>query len=146
VTDSRTYPDRPHLAVSAAILRDGRMLLVRRARAPALGLFTLPGGGVEAGETLAEALVREVHEETGMTVEPFAPAGHREVIVRDAANKIERHFVVFAFAARWIAGEPVLNEELAEARWVGPAELAALPTTEGLAAIVATAFELAKAV
>jgi ADP-ribose pyrophosphatase YjhB (NUDIX family) len=145
VTD-RTYPDRPHLAVSAAILREGRVLLVRRGRAPALGLFTLPGGGVEAGETLAEAVVREVREETGMTVEPFAPAGHREVVVRDAANRVERHFVIFAFAARWIAGEPALNEELMEARWVAPGELAGLPTTEGLAGIVATAFAAAKAV
>ncbi len=127
--------------MSAAILRDGQVLVVRRAQAPAAGLFTLPGGGVEAGETLTTAVVREAREETGLTIEPFAPAGHSEVIVCDAANRVERHFVIFAFAARWIAGEPALNEELSEARWVRPAELAMLPTTEGLAGIVATAFE-----
>jgi ADP-ribose pyrophosphatase YjhB (NUDIX family) len=128
--------------VSAAILRDGQVLLVRRARAPAQGLFTLPGGSVEAGETLTEAVVREAREETGLTIEPFALASHRDVIVRDAADRVERHFVILAFAARWVAGEPVLNEEISEARWVGPAELATLPTTEGLAVVVATAFEL----
>jgi len=143
VSDLRTYPDRPYLAVSAAILRERRVLLVRRARAPAQGLFTLPGGVVEAGETLAAAVVREAREETGLAIEPFATAGQREVIVRDAANRVERHFVIFSFAARWIAGELVLNEELAEARWIQPAELATLPVTEGLAEIVAAAFDLA---
>jgi ADP-ribose pyrophosphatase YjhB (NUDIX family) len=136
------HPDRPWLAVSAAIMRQGQILLVKRARMPAAGLFTLPGGRVEAGETLIEAVLREVREETALTIDPFALAGHREVITRDAAGRVERHFVVLAFAARWIAGEPVLNEELAEFRWVQPTELATLPITEGLADIVASAFKL----
>jgi ADP-ribose pyrophosphatase YjhB (NUDIX family) len=141
MTDPRTYPDRPYLAVSAAILHEGRVLLVRRARNPAQGLFSLPGGVVEAGETLSEAVMREVREETGLVVEPFAPAGQREVITRDAANRIERHFVIIAFAARWIAGELSLNEELAEARWVLPCDVPALPATDGLVEVVAAAFE-----
>lgn len=123
-------------------MRQGQILLVKRARMPAAGLFTLPGGRVEAGETLIEAVLREVREETALTIDPFALAGHREVITRDAAGRVERHFVVLAFAARWIAGEPVLNEELAEFRWVQPTELATLPITEGLADIVASAFKL----
>src|ERR1700689_4375459 len=69
---SRTYPTRPYLAVSAAIFREGRVLIVRRARPPAHGLYTLPGGGVELGETLEEAVAREVREETGLEVEPRA--------------------------------------------------------------------------
>jgi 8-oxo-dGTP diphosphatase len=138
-TDPRAYPDRPYLAVSAAIVRDGQVLIVRRARPPAHGVYTLPGGVVEAGETLFEALTREVREETALEVEPVGLAGHREVIVRDAQGRLERHFVILAFAARWIAGEPHLNEELAEARWLHPEELAGLPTTEGLAPIVAAA-------
>jgi 8-oxo-dGTP diphosphatase len=68
-------------------------------------------------------------------------AGTREVIQRDGENRIERHFVILAFAARWRAGEPGLNAELAEARWLRPSELRALRTTEGLAEIVAAAFE-----
>jgi ADP-ribose pyrophosphatase YjhB (NUDIX family) len=141
VADPRAYPDRPYLAVSAAVIRDGHVLVVRRARPPAHGLFTLPGGAVEAGETLAEAVVREVREETALAIEPVALAGFREVIMRDAEDRIKRHFVILAFAARWIAGEPKLNEELAEARWLRPAGLAGLATTEGLADIVAAAFE-----
>jgi ADP-ribose pyrophosphatase YjhB (NUDIX family) len=136
VAEDRTYPTRPFLAVSAAILRDGKVLVVRRARAPANGLFSLPGGVVEAGETLREAVMREVMEETAITIEPVSLAGFRETIVRDSNDKVERHFVILPFAARWLAGEPVLNEELGEWRWVDPSEVAALPTTPGLSEII----------
>ncbi len=139
--DPRAYPERPILAVSAAIIRDGRVLLARRNRGPAYGLWTLPGGGGAAGETLTEALIREIDEETRLTIEPVALAGHREVLVRDDAGKVERHFVILCFASRWIRGEPVLNEELAEANWLQPADLASLKTTDGLRDIVAAAFE-----
>ena len=139
--DERTYPQRPYLAVSAAIIRDGKVLVVRRARQPALGIFTLPGGGVETGETLMQAATREVREETSMDIEPVALAGHREAIVRDAQGRVERHFVIPCFAARWLSGEPVLNEELDDARWLDPAALLGLRTTEGLAEIVAAAIE-----
>ena len=121
MADARAYPARPFLAVSAAIVRDGHVLVVRRARPPANGLFSLPGGVVEAGETLHQALQREVMEETGITIEPVALAGFRETISRDAEDRVERHFVILPFAARWITGEPRLNEELSEARWVRPA-------------------------
>jgi 8-oxo-dGTP diphosphatase len=141
VADERSYPARPILAVSAAILRDGKVLLARRARGAATGLFSLPGGVVEVGETLIEAIVREVREETSLTIEPVALAGYREAITRDRQGRIERHFVILPFATRWLAGEASLNEELSEARWLHPAEIAGLPTTEGLAEIVATAFE-----
>jgi ADP-ribose pyrophosphatase YjhB (NUDIX family) len=141
MADERIYPQRPYLAVSAAIIRDGKVLVVRRARQPALGIFTLPGGGVETGETLMQAVTREVREETSMDIEPVALAGHREAIVRDAQGRVERHFVILCFAARWLSGEPVLNEELDDARWLAPAALSSLRTTEGLAEIVAAAIE-----
>jgi 8-oxo-dGTP diphosphatase len=141
-TDPRAYPTRPHLAVSAAIFRADRVLIVRRAREPGLGLYTLPGGGVELGETLQEAVVREVREETGLDVEPLALAGYRQVIVRDADGRIERHFVLLPFASRWTGGEVVLNAELSEAQWLLPAELAGLSTTDGLADIVGAAWKV----
>jgi ADP-ribose pyrophosphatase YjhB (NUDIX family) len=139
LADERLYPKRPFLAVSAAILRDGKVLVVRRARKPALGVYTLPGGVVEAGETLEQAVVREVKEETALDIAPVTLAGHREVVIRDGEGRVERHFVILCFAARWLGGEPALNEELDEARWVDPAELAGLKTTDGLADIVAAA-------
>lgn len=139
MADDRLYPQRPFLAVSAAILRHGKVLIVRRARKPALGVYTLPGGVVEAGETLEEAVRREVREETALDIEPVTLAGHREVIIRDAQGRTERHFVILCFASRWLAGEPQLNDELDEARWIEPGDLAGLKTTEGLAEIVAAA-------
>src|SRR5471030_937969 len=94
MNDQRTYPQRPFLAASAAIMRDGKVLVVRRARKPALNLYTMPGGVVEAGETLFEAVKREVREETALEIEPVALAGHREAILRDEDGKVERHFVI----------------------------------------------------
>ncbi len=138
---ARTYPTRPYLAVSAAIFRDGRVLIVRRGRPPAHGLYTLPGGGVELGETLQEAIIREVREETGLAIAPLGLVGFREAIARDAAGRVERHFVILPFAAHWVGGEIALNEELAEADWRKPDALAELKTTEGLAEIVAAAAE-----
>ena len=139
MSDPRSYPDRPILAVSAVVWRAGRFVVVRRARPPAQGVFTLPGGGVEAGETLKQAVERELREETGLIIEPIDLAGHREVIMRDAEGRVARHFVILAFAALWREGELTLSEELAEARWIDAGELAGLPTTEGLAEIVAAA-------
>jgi 8-oxo-dGTP diphosphatase len=136
---SRTYPTRPYLAVSAAIFRDGKVLLVRRARAPAHGLYTLPGGGVELGETLEQAVIREVREETALDVAPVELVGFRQAIAHDAEGRIERHFVILPFAARFIAGKITLNEELAEAHWVSPEAVAGFKTTDGLSQIVIAA-------
>src|SRR5579863_2839802 len=109
-TEVRIYPTRPFLAVSAAIFRDGRVLIVRRAQSPANGLYTLPGGVVELGETLIEAVMREVREETSLKIEPHGLAGYRQLIARDASGRIERHFVILPFAARWLSGEIALND------------------------------------
>jgi ADP-ribose pyrophosphatase YjhB (NUDIX family) len=137
--DARIYPQRPFLAVSAAIARGGRLLVVRRARKPALSLYSFPGGVVELGETIAQAVLREVREETALAIVPVSLAGFREAIERDADGRVQRHFVILCMAARWISGEPMLNEELDDARWVTPEELTALQTTEGLAAIATAA-------
>lgn len=139
MADERSYPQRPYLAVSAAIFRGGKVLIVRRARKPALNLYTLPGGAVEVGESLTDAVIREAREETSLEIEPVSLAGHREAIMRDKENRIERHFVILCFASRWLKGEPILNSELDDARWIDPAELSAYRTTEGLAEIVAAA-------
>ena len=140
MSDLRAYPQRPILAVSAAIFRDGKVLMVRRARKPALGVYTLPGGGVETGETLIEAVMREVREETALEIEPVALAGYREAIVRDAQGRRRtpfRHLVLCRALARRRAGAQRGTRRRALAR---PAELPALRTTEGLAEIVAAAF------
>jgi ADP-ribose pyrophosphatase YjhB (NUDIX family) len=136
---SAASPDpasRPQLAVSAAIFRDGKLLLVRRARSPGKGFYSLPGGMVEFGESLSVALHREVDEETALKVEIVALAGWREVLPTQVGHG---HYVIMSFAARWIAGEPVLNEELDDFKWLMPDALGDLELTDGLPDIVKAA-------
>ena len=137
MSEDRTYPPRPFLAVSAAIIRDGKVVIIRRGAGMASGIYSLPGGVVEVGETVREAIIREVREEVGMTIEPLEPAGYREMIARDADGRVKRHFVILCFAARWIAGEPVPDmTEIAEAAWRYPEEVDGLETTDGLREII----------
>lgn len=135
-------PGHPQLAVSAAIFRGGEVLLVRRARSPAKGFYSLPGGRVEFGESLHQALAREVDEETGLAIDIAGLAGWREVLPAAAGAG---HYLIMSFAARWTAGDPVLNDELDEYRWVVPdavAGLGALKLTGGLEEIIQAAARL----
>lgn len=135
-------PVWPRLAVSAAIFKDNRFLLVQRARAPALGIWTLPGGRVEFGEGLHQALTREVQEETGLSIAIIGLAGFREALPNPARHQ-PGHFVILPFAARWASGAVNLNEELGDFRWITPGELGGFKTTEGLAEVVDNAARLA---
>ena len=124
------------LAVSASIFRDGKVLIVRRAKPPAKGLYSLPGGRVEFGETLHQALHREIHEETALEVEIIGLAGWREILPAPGNNS---HYLILSFASRWTEGAPHLNDELDDFRWVVPAEIRAYSTTEGLEDIIRAA-------
>ena len=127
---------RPQLAVSAAVFRDGKVLIVRRARSPSKGVYSLPGGRVEFGETLHAALHREVAEETALKIEIVDLAGWREVV---PAAEGGGHYVIISFAAHWQSGEVVLNEELDDHRWLAPDALGEFKTTPGLEDIIQSA-------
>ena len=129
-------PSHPQLAVSAAIFRDDKILLVRRARSPAKGFYSLPGGRVEFGESLHTALHREVDEETGLKVEVIGLAGWREVLPGTSGGG---HYLIMSFAARWTSGEPVLNDELDDFRWLAPDALGDLNLTGGLLEVIRSA-------
>jgi ADP-ribose pyrophosphatase YjhB (NUDIX family) len=129
-------PSRPQLAVSAAIFRDDRILLVRRARSPANGFYSLPGGRVEFGETLHTALHREVLEETALEIEIVGLAGWREVLPTTSGGG---HYLIMSFAARWTRGEPRLNDELDDFKWLAPDALGDLRLTDGLAEVIRSA-------
>jgi len=135
-------PARPQLAVSAAIFRDGKVLLVRRARSPAKGFYSLPGGRVEFGESLHGALHREVDEETGLKVEILGLAGWHEVL---PSSRGAGHYLIMSFAARWRANEPRLNEELDDFKWLAPETAGLLKLTGGLIEVLATARRLIQA-
>jgi ADP-ribose pyrophosphatase YjhB (NUDIX family) len=135
-------PTHPQIAVSAAIFRDGKVLLTRRARSPAKGFYSLPGGRVEFGESLHEALKREVDEETGLEIEVVSLAGWREVL---PAAPGAGHYLIMSFAVRWLAREPSLNDELDDFRWIAPDALASLgdlKMTGGLEEIIQSAHRL----
>ncbi len=129
---------RPQLAVSAGIFRNDQVLLIRRGREPARGLWTFPGGRVEFGETLEQAVTREISEETSLSIEVVSLAGWREM-VPPPEQAARGHFVVMSFAARWTGGEVVLNEELEEFAWIDPGDVTRYPRTEGLEIIMASA-------
>ena len=130
---------RPQIAVSAAIFRDGKILLVRRARSPAKGFYSLPGGRVEFGETLHAALHREVDEETALKIEIVDLAGWREVVPGPTGGG---HYLIMSFAARWVAKEPVLNDELDDFKWLPPDALGDLELTGGLREVIQSARRL----
>jgi len=133
---SPPQPPHPQLAVSAAIFRDGKILLVRRARSPAKGFYSLPGGRVEFGETLHGALHREVDEETALKIEIVDLAGWREVVPGTSGGG---HYLIMSFAARWASGEPVLNDEHDDFKWLAPDALGDLKVTGGLQEIIEAA-------
>jgi ADP-ribose pyrophosphatase YjhB (NUDIX family) len=121
-------------AVGAIIFDDdGRVLLVRRGKPPAKDLWSVPGGKVEAGETLAAACAREVREETGLDVDVGA-----EVVVVERSGE-GYHYVIHDFLARVRGGTLAAGDDSAEARWVTLDEAAGLPTTEGLLPVLRAA-------
>jgi ADP-ribose pyrophosphatase YjhB (NUDIX family) len=139
---SAIQPSHPQLAVSAAIFRDDKILLVRRARSPGKGFYSLPGGRVEFGESLHTALHREVDEETALKIEIVDLAGWREVLPAASGSG---HYLVMSFAARWSSGEPVLNDELDDFRWLPPDALGDLQMTGGLQEVIQSARRLVRA-
>ena len=115
---------------------------MRRARAPARGFYSLPGGRVEFGESLHTALHREVDEETSLKIDIIGLAGWREVLPSSSGGG---HYLIMSFAARWVAKEPVLNDEHDDFKWVQPNEIGGFRLTGGLEEVVTSALELISA-
>jgi mutator protein MutT len=134
--NDREYPTRPFLAVGTIVVRDGRVLLARRGKPPGLGKWSVPGGAVDAGETLADAARREVHEECGIEVELTDTVEVIERITRDDTQRVRFHYVIVDYIARWVAGEPHPTPEASEVAWFRPEELAALDITPGSTEVI----------
>jgi 8-oxo-dGTP diphosphatase len=119
---------RPEVAVGAVAVDHGRLLCIRRGRGPGAGLWSLPGGRVEAGESLYEAVVREVMEETNLEVVVDQFLGHVERIADSY------HFVILDFAVTLLAPDtdPVAGDDAAEAKWVPFEDLGGLRLVDGL--------------
>lgn len=127
---AKEYPAHPIPACNA-LIRDGeRVLLVLRGRPPFQGYWSLPGGGVEVGETLAEAVEREVREETGLLVESTRFLGYADAINLDGADRVQFHYVIMHFEARLLGGTLIAGDDAADVRWVTPTEARQLLITD----------------
>ena len=127
--DSRINPQRPFLAVSVAVFRGERVLLAQRADH---GRWSLPGGLVEAGESLDEAALRELVEETGVVAAEPVFSHFHEIIDRDAVGNLRHHYVIAVYAARWMAGDGIISPEAREIGWFASGDIGALNATDGL--------------
>ena len=113
----REYPARPIVGIGVVVLRPGAVLLVRRGKPPNMGDWSLPGGAQELGETTEEAARRELMEETGVTVGPLTLATTVDTIRRDAAGRVQYHYTIIDFAARWLDGTAAAGSDVSEALW-----------------------------
>ena len=138
----REYPDRPLLGVGAVIVRDDNVVLVRRAHAPRLGEWSIPGGLVELGETLRQAAEREALEETSLVVEAGDVLEVFESITPDAAGKINFHYVVVDFFCRLKSGELCAGADARQALWANKDGLNAFDLTDSTLNVLRKAFSI----
>jgi ADP-ribose pyrophosphatase len=124
------YPDHPRVAVGAIVIKEGRVLLVKRNKPPGEGLWAIPGGRVELGETLQQAAEREIKEETGLTIQASDIVYTFEVIETDDAGRPRFHYVIVDLTAEYVEGELSPSDDASEARWVSSQELESLPLSQ----------------
>jgi 8-oxo-dGTP diphosphatase len=114
----RKFPDLPIVGVGGVIFEGDRVLLVKRGKEPGLGQWSIPGGVVQVGETLKEAVVREVREETHLEVEALGLAKVLERIFRDPDGRVAYHYVLVDFLCRRLGGTVQADSDAQEASWV----------------------------
>ena len=139
--DSRWYPQYPMIGVGALVLKEGRMLLVKRSQEPSKGKWSVPGGRLELGETISEAVKREVLEECGVQIEIVRILNVMDNILRDDDGRIRYHFVLIDLLANYLSGEPEAQSDAEECRWVTPAELAKVDMNPRLRDVIMRAIQ-----
>ena len=116
--DRTLYPVSPIPAVAVVVTRGDKVLLIKRGKEPRKGTWTVPGGSVELGETLAEAAAREVREETGINIEAGRPFTAIDAIYHDQEGGLKFHYVIIYMEASYLNGKPEASDDAQEARWV----------------------------
>jgi 8-oxo-dGTP diphosphatase len=119
----REYPESPVVGVGAVVIKDGKVLLVKRGVDPKKGLWAIPGGSLKLGETLQEGAEREIMEETGITIRAKEPVYSFDFFERDGDGRVRFHYVIVDMMADYIGGEVQGADDALEARWVSPDEL-----------------------
>jgi 8-oxo-dGTP diphosphatase len=126
----RVYPNVPRVGVGAIVIHDDRVLLVRRGISPSKGLWAIPGGHVELGETMQETAEREILEETGLVVKAGEPVYAFDLIEHDDDGRIRFHYIVVDLMADYVSGEPKGGDDALEARWLSWEEIKTLPVSD----------------
>ena len=132
----RSYPDRPFTAVGAVVVKDGQVLLIRRGKAPSYGIWSIPGGAVHLGESLRVAARREIREECSIEIDLTDVLEAVDRITRDAEGRVQYHYVVIDYLARWASGDLTACSDCLEARWVPPSDLSLFQMTSGTADVI----------
>jgi len=128
----REYPTSPLPSCHALVRWQGQILLVRRGHAPLQGYWGLPGGGVELGETVEAAVVREVEEETGLRTRVTRFLGYTDAIEHGEQGRVRWHYVILYFEAEPTGGHLKAADDADMVRWVTPAEAGALQLTDAV--------------
>ena len=143
-SDRREYPERPIVGVGAVIVRDGRVLVVRRRFEPLAGRWSLPGGTLELGETLEAGVAREMREETGLDVEVGPVIEVFDRILLDEARRVRYHFVLVDYLCWPVGGELRPGSDVDSAIFVDPAGLGPYDLTVKARAVIDRALDLAR--
>jgi 8-oxo-dGTP diphosphatase len=138
----RQFPERPIVGVGAVIIDDDRVVLVRRAHEPLKGEWSLPGGTVEVGETLAEAVAREAREETGLDVRVGSLLEVLDRVHRSAEGQVEYHFVLLDYRCTVVSGTLAHGSDASDACWARRDDLARYGLSDAAMRIIAKALEL----
>jgi ADP-ribose pyrophosphatase YjhB (NUDIX family) len=136
--EARRYPERPIVGVLAVVIREDRVLVVRRANPPMSGRWGFPGGVLELGETVAQGAMRELAEETGVKAEAAGPLTVIDTIDRDEEGRVRYHYTLVAVIGTWQSGEGVAGDDADEVAWLTRAEIVeqGLPTAPALLALI----------
>lgn len=140
MSESRRYPRHPLLGVGALMFEGDRILMAQRGKQPLMGLWSLPGGLVETGEPLVDAVCREVREETGLQVTPLGVLEIFERIMRDAEGAPEYHYVLVDYICRITGGDLCAGDDVCGVEWVRRRDLKKLEITEGTLAVIEKGF------
>lgn len=141
MSDNRRYPARPIAGVGALIIDNDRILLVERGHEPMKGYWSLPGGAVETGERLEEALRREVREETGLEVDVLHLMEVLERITIGADDLAEYHYILIDYICLPTGGVLQASDDASRAQWFTEDEIGVLKITEGTPRVIAKAFD-----
>ena len=122
----RSYPDRPYVGVGIVVFRGDEVLLVERAKPPIRNRWSIPGGAQEIGETVHEAALRELMEETSLEADLIGLIDVVDSITRDQDSRVQFHYTLVDFAAEWRSGEAAAADDVGAVRWVPLADLEAM--------------------